>query len=170
MCLPENIIYDSINYEWISKRYKNFIYIDRIAVIKEFQNKKLGTALYSDLINHSKKEQYDIILCEVLTSPPNHGSIRFHKRFDFEECGSQFTEGGTLESYDYSVEVQFLKRDDEDAMEEVIHNIEDDYQESEDSFDTVSEESEYPDKTDEVIIEELDSSDPFEFEDSSITL
>ena len=62
--------------------------------------------------------------------------------------------------------VQFVKRDDEDPMEEVIHNIEDDYQESEDSFDTVSEESEYPDKTDEVIIEELDSSDPFEFEDS----
>ena len=56
--------------------------------------------------------------------------------------------------------VQFVKRDDEDPMEEVIHNIEDDYQESEDSFDTVSEESEYPDKTDEVIIEELDSSDP----------
>ena len=64
--------------------------------------------------------------------------------------------------------VQFVKRDDEDHMEEVIHNIEDDYQESEDSFDTVSEESEYPDKKiDEVIIEELDSSDPFEFEDSS---
>ena len=63
--------------------------------------------------------------------------------------------------------VQFVKRDDEDPMEEVIHNIEDDYQESEDSFDTVSEESEYSDNTDEVIIEELDSSDPFEFEDSS---
>lgn len=63
--------------------------------------------------------------------------------------------------------VQFVKRDDEDPMEEVIHNIEDDYQESEDSFDLVSEESEYSDKTDEVIIEELDSSDPFEFEDSS---
>ena len=63
--------------------------------------------------------------------------------------------------------VQFVKRDDDDPMEEVIHNIEDDYQESEDSFDTVSEESEYQDKTDEVIIEELDSSDPFEFEDSS---
>ena len=63
--------------------------------------------------------------------------------------------------------VQFVKRDYEDPKEEVIHNIEDDYQESEDSFDTVSEESEYSDKTDEVIIEELDSSDPFEFEDSS---
>ena len=95
LCLPENITYDSMNYEWISKRYKNFMYIDRIAVIKEFQNKKLGTALYSDLIDHSKKEQYDIILCEVLISPPNHGSIRFHKRFDFVECGTQFIEGGT---------------------------------------------------------------------------
>jgi len=95
LCLPENITYDSMNYEWISKRYKNFMYIDRIAVIKKFQNKKLGTALYSDLIDHSKKEQYDIILCEVLISPPNHGSIRFHKRFDFVECGTQFIEGGT---------------------------------------------------------------------------
>ena len=44
--------------------------------------------------------------------------------------------------------VQFVKRDYEDPKEEVIHNIEDDYQESEDSFDTVSEESEYSDKTD----------------------
>jgi hypothetical protein len=104
LCLPENITYDSMNYEWISKRYKNFMYIDRIAVIKEFQNKKLGTALYSDLIDHSKKEQYDIILCEVLISPPNHGSIRFHKRFDFVECGTQFIEDGTKQ-------VQFFYKD-----------------------------------------------------------
>jgi hypothetical protein len=102
--LPENIPYDSKNYEWISKRYKNFMYIDRIAVIKEFQNKKLGTALYSDLINYSKKEQYDIILCEVNIHPPNPGSIRFHKRFDFVECGTQFIEGGTKQ-------VQFFYKD-----------------------------------------------------------
>jgi len=104
LCLPENIPYDSKNYEWISKRYKNFMYIDRIAVIKEFQNKKLGTALYSDLINYSKKEQYDIILCEVNIHPPNPGSIRFHKRFDFVECGTQFIEGGTKQ-------VQFFYKD-----------------------------------------------------------
>ena len=104
LCLQENIPYDSKNYEWISKRYKNFMYIDRIAVIKEFQNKKLGTALYSDLINYSKKEQYDIILCEVNIHPPNPGSIRFHKRFDFVECGTQFIEGGTKQ-------VQFFYKD-----------------------------------------------------------
>ena len=60
--------------------------------------------------------------------------------------------------------VEFIKREDNDPVEEVIHNIEDDYQESEDSFDTKIEDSE---RTDEVVIEELDSSDPFEFEESS---
>ena len=94
LCLPENIKYDSINYEWVSERYKNFMYIDRISVIQEFQNKQLGTALYNDLIKYSREENYDIILCEVNIYPPNPKSIRFHKRFDFIECGSQFTEGG----------------------------------------------------------------------------
>ena len=70
------------------------MYIDRISVIQEFQNKQLGTALYNDLIKSSKEENYDIILCEVNIYPPNPKSIRFHKRFDFIECGSQFTEGG----------------------------------------------------------------------------
>ena len=40
-----NIDYDGMNYAWISERYKNFMYIDRISIIKEFQSKKLGTAL-----------------------------------------------------------------------------------------------------------------------------
>ena len=94
LCLPENIQYDSMNYAWISERYKNFMYIDRISIVKEFQSKKLGTALYNDLIKCSKEENYDIILCEVNIYPPNPGSITFHKRFDFIECGSQFTEAG----------------------------------------------------------------------------
>ena len=57
--------------------------------------------------------------------PPNPGSIRFHKKFDFEECGSQFTEAGTLESYDYSVEVQFLKRFKirKDFYEQLWHDL-----------------------------------------------
>ena len=111
LCLPENKEYDSLNYQWVSKRYLNFVYIDRISVLPKFQNENIGSALYSDLIYISTLEGYDIILCEVNIMPPNPGSIRFHKRFDFKECGSQFTEGGTLKSYDYSVEVQFLKRE-----------------------------------------------------------
>ena len=62
--------------------------------------------------------------------------------------------------------VEFIKRED-DPVEEVIHNIEDDYQEYEDSFDKKNEEIDQNDRGNQVIIEELDSSDPFEFEDSS---
>ena len=111
LCLPQNKNYDSLNYQWVSKRFSNFIYIDRISILPQFQNEKIGSALYTDLIYFSAFEGYDTIVCEVNVMPPNPGSIRFHKKFDFEECGSQFTEGGTLESYDYSVEVQFLKKD-----------------------------------------------------------
>ena len=110
LCLPENQDYDSINYQWVSKRYSNFIYIDRISVLPKFQNEKIGSALYTDLIYFSAVEDYNDILCEVNIKPANPGSIRFHKRFDFEECGSQFTEAGKLESYKHSVEVQFLCR------------------------------------------------------------
>jgi predicted GNAT superfamily acetyltransferase len=108
LCLPENRDYDSPNYQWVSKRFKNFMYIDRISVFPKFQNEKIGSALYTDLIYFSAMKEYDNILCEVNIKPPNPGSIRFHKRFDFEDCGSQFTEAGQLESYKYSVEVQFL--------------------------------------------------------------
>ena len=62
--------------------------------------------------------------------------------------------------------VEFIKRED-DPVEEVIHYIEDDYQEYEDSFDKKNEEIDQNDRSNQVIIEELDSSDPFEFEDSS---
>ena len=101
LCLPENIKYGSLNYKWVSERYSNFMYIDRISVLQKFQNLKLGRALYTDLFYFSIENGYDIILCEVNIMPPNPGSIRFHKKFDFVECGSQFTEGGTKE-------VQFL--------------------------------------------------------------
>ena len=51
LCLPENKEYDSINYEWVSKRYSNFMYIDRISVLPKFQNEKIGSALYLSLIH-----------------------------------------------------------------------------------------------------------------------
>ena len=97
LCLPEDVDYGSLNYKWVSERYSNFIYIDRISVIEKFQNVNIGTALYTDLGYFSIEKGYDTILCEVNIMPPNPGSIRFHKKFDFVECGSQFTEGRTKE-------------------------------------------------------------------------
>ena len=63
LCLPENKEYDSPNYQWVSKRYSNFVYIDRISVLPKFQNEKIGSALYTDLIYFSAFEGYDSIIC-----------------------------------------------------------------------------------------------------------
>ena len=62
--------------------------------------------------------------------------------------------------------IEFEKRE-EQTQDEVIHNIEDDYEEYEDNFDGVSEEIQTNDKSEEVIIEELDNSDALENYDSS---
>ena len=94
----------SIIYRYVNKNIEADSYVGNINIYTE-------PSFCPAWIYFSALEGYDSILCEVNIMPPNPGSIRFHKRFDFKECGSQFTEGGTLESYDYSVEVQFLKRD-----------------------------------------------------------
>ena len=62
--------------------------------------------------------------------------------------------------------IEFIKRDNQ-PIEEVIHNIDDDYKEYEDNFGSINENYETNDKRDEVIIEELDSSDSFDHNDSS---
>ena len=50
IALEPNKEYSSLNCKWFEKRYKSFLYIDRIVVKKEHQNKGLGTVLYQDLI------------------------------------------------------------------------------------------------------------------------
>lgn len=61
---------------------------------------------------------------------------------------------------------EFEEREQE-IQEEVIHNIEDNYEEYEDNFDNLNEKIETNDKTEEVIIEELDNTDSLESYDSS---
>ena len=61
---------------------------------------------------------------------------------------------------------KFEQREQE-IQEEVIHNIEDNYEEYEDNFDNLNEKIETNDKTEEVIIEELDNTDSLESYDSS---
>jgi len=61
---------------------------------------------------------------------------------------------------------EFEEREQE-IQEEVIHNIEDNYEEYEDNFDNLNEKVETNDKTEEVIIEELDNTDSLESYDSS---
>ena len=84
ICLRENTRYHSINYKFFQKRHKKFFYIDRIAVINEYQSTGIGSTLYNKLL--SLKDSCNIPICaEVNIDPPNEISINFHKKHGFSE-------------------------------------------------------------------------------------
>ena len=86
LCLLPGTNYRSLNYAWFNERYKEFIYVDRIAVCSNNRSRGLGSLLYQEVINYSKINNV-IITAEVSLKPPNKGSMRFHHRFGFIEKG-----------------------------------------------------------------------------------
>ena len=96
IALEPNKEYSSLNYKWFEKRYKSFLYIDRIVVKKEHQNKGLGTVLYQDLISYAGNKT-NLITCEVNIKPQNNTSLLFHKKMGFSEVGTQMSENNQKE-------------------------------------------------------------------------
>tara|TARA_Y100000768_G_scaffold95304_1_gene69353 strand:+ start:987 stop:1463 length:477 start_codon:yes stop_codon:yes gene_type:complete len=86
LCLLPKMHYGSLNYAWFNERYEQFIYVDRIAVRTNSRDRGVGSLLYREVINYSKKHDV-IITAEVSLKPPNEGSMRFHYRFGFSDVG-----------------------------------------------------------------------------------
>jgi len=85
--------YQSPNYKWFEKKYSQFMYIDRIVIDPSFQGMGLGRAFYDDLKIFSQRYT-PIITCEVNLKPKNEGSLLFHKKYGFEQMGTQETDDG----------------------------------------------------------------------------
>jgi predicted GNAT superfamily acetyltransferase len=90
----QNATYQSMNYLWFKERYKNFFYIDRIAISPAFRRKGLGKLFYADIETFCAQHSFTLLTCEVNTNPPNPDSMTFHKKMGFKEVGTQDTEGG----------------------------------------------------------------------------
>lgn len=91
--------YASPNYRWFSDRYDNFVYLDRIAVESEHQNKGCGAALYGAVEQRMISDRTaSLLTCEVNLQPPNPGSLRFHRRLGFSEVGQQESKPGLVVS------------------------------------------------------------------------
>jgi Predicted acetyltransferase, GNAT superfamily len=88
--------YQSLNYKWFEKRYKSFIYVDRIVIGSSYRKNGLGKAFYNDLAMFAKHKT-DNITCEVNIRPKNKDSLIFHKKYGFCEVGTQVTENGEKE-------------------------------------------------------------------------
>ena len=83
--------YSSVNYKWFEKKYSSFVYIDRIVISFDYQNKGLGSLFYDDLKNGFKNKN-DFLACEFNLIPRNDISMKFHKKYGFDEVGQQYTD------------------------------------------------------------------------------
>ena len=81
------------NHRWFVERYKSFVYLDRIAIDSNHQNRGLGALLYQSVEQHMlKSAEHSLLCCEVNLEPPNPGSLRFHQRIGFTEVGQSMQE------------------------------------------------------------------------------
>jgi predicted GNAT superfamily acetyltransferase len=88
--------YDSENYVFFESRFDNHLYIDRIVVADSARGLGLGSTLYQHLFDFARSQGRSAVTCEVNLEPPNPGSLRFHRRFGFEDVDTQATKGGNV--------------------------------------------------------------------------
>jgi len=78
------------NHRWFAERFKSFVYLDRIAIDSNHQNRGLGAVLYKSVEQQMlNSAEHSLLCCEVNLKPPNPGSLRFHHRIGFTEVGQQ---------------------------------------------------------------------------------
>ena len=70
--------YASANYTWLSERYDDFRYVDRIVIAPSHKRQGLGARLYNELATHASAVGAARLLCEVNVEPPNPQSLAFH--------------------------------------------------------------------------------------------
>ena len=86
--------YDSENYVFFESRFTNHLYIDRIVLTENARGLGVGSELYERVFQRAKDDGRERVTCEVNLEPPNPGSLRFHRRWGFEDVDTQPTKGG----------------------------------------------------------------------------
>lgn len=84
IALPPGVAYTSPNYRWLSARYDDFVYVDRVVVLPGAQGRGVGRALYDAVVARSSAS---VLLAEVNTAPRNDPSLAFHDRYGFLPVG-----------------------------------------------------------------------------------
>ena len=96
IAIREGKDYDSENYVWFSKKYPEFLYIDRIVIDEPYRSIGLGRKLYEAVKEHARKTGVKVVTCEVDTIPYNEPSLKFHEAMGFKEVGEQIIRGGAI--------------------------------------------------------------------------
>ena len=94
--LRPGIDYTSENYRWFCENYRDFGYIDRVAIAPDARRLGIASALYDDFASKLNGE-VRVMTCEVNIRPANATSMRFHDRHGVIQVASQVTENGSKE-------------------------------------------------------------------------
>ena len=89
------------NFNEISQRVSDFLYIDRIAVDKNYRKRSIGSKLYDEVVNFAEINNISYLTAEINLLPSkNTPSFSFHEKFDFTELDT------VKYSQDYEVSLQ----------------------------------------------------------------
>ena len=88
-----DVEYASLNYQWFSRNYTQFAYLDRIAVNSSFRRYGIGRQFYVEL-QRRLTGAFPVLCCEVNVRPRNDASLEFHQSIGFREVAQQDTDGG----------------------------------------------------------------------------
>ncbi len=94
LALGDGQAYASVNYRWYARRFKRFLYIDRVVVAPGWRGAGVGRQFYSLAEGHALAAELAWLVCEVDIEPPNEASLAFHERLGFVEVGRQVAGGG----------------------------------------------------------------------------
>ena len=96
LAMDPGLDYGSENYTFFEAHYQNHLYIDRVVLAEAARGKGVGGALYQAVFDKARRDARDHVTCEVNLEPPNPGSLRFHRRWGFEDVAQQPTKGGSV--------------------------------------------------------------------------
>src|SRR3989338_2362774 len=78
---------DNEIFSFYPKHYKNFVFVDQIAVHPDYRHSGVAKKLYEKLVSAEKNSDNKRIILDVLVKPVNYTSINFHKAIGFKSLG-----------------------------------------------------------------------------------
>ncbi len=94
LCVPSGLDYWSENYRWFTRRYADFLYLDRVVVAERSRRLGVGRALYEDMHRAASQADWLRVTLEVNLRPANPVSVAFHEKLGYRPIGVREYEDG----------------------------------------------------------------------------